>query len=71
MVCRERLGKAIRQIRGRKRLTQREVAESVGVSVPYISMLENGIKGANLDTLNKLSRALDTPVWKILKKAEA
>jgi transcriptional regulator with XRE-family HTH domain len=55
------LGSAIRRIRRLRRLTQEIAAKRVGVSSNYLSLLENGQRGATIDTLNALAQVLGVP----------
>jgi transcriptional regulator with XRE-family HTH domain len=43
-------------------MTQRQLAEEIGLSVESVSNLERGIHAPSFDTLEELSRALETPV---------
>jgi transcriptional regulator with XRE-family HTH domain len=55
------LGKAIRELRELRGLTQREVAEAMGLTVNYLSLVENGKRGISIPHLNKLAEVLDVP----------
>lgn len=57
----EQLGKAIREVRLLRGLTQKSVADHIGVTVNYMSLLENGRRGAKIETLNSLAEILDVP----------
>ena len=54
------LGIRIKEIRERNKLTQRELANTVGISVPALFNFEKGTKAPSLETLIKLSKALNT-----------
>jgi len=41
-----------------KKLSQRVLADSVGISVSYVSMLERGQRSPPLETIEKMARAL-------------
>jgi len=57
------LGNAITLVRARRRLTQAEVAKLAGLSVSYLSLLEqNKRTDPTLSTIQKLSEALGVPV---------
>ncbi len=62
----KRLGDRLRAGRSAKGLTQAKLAEAVGVSNNYISMLERGQKLPTIDTLIKLAKAADTSVSELL-----
>ena len=53
------LGRRIREYRLHYRLTQAQLAESVGISTQFIGNLERGCAVPSLDTLLSLSYALD------------
>ena len=48
------IGRLIREARIKKRLTQKELAEKSGTTRSYISRIENGHSGIELDTLRKI-----------------
>jgi len=52
------LGKRVRILREDQRMTQIELARAVGVSNPFISMLESGQRGVDVETLLKLAKVL-------------
>ena len=63
------LGRAIRQLREMKELTQQELADLVGVTDAYITMLERGKrKNPSLATLKRIARALGVPVEELLER---
>jgi len=59
-------GPVLRQLRLKKRLTQEQLSEMIGVASPYISMLESGHKYPNLAMLFKISDALEVRPGAIL-----
>lgn len=52
------LGGRIKTKRRERGITQEQLAESLAVSVGYVSQLERGITKTNLETLARLSRLL-------------
>lgn len=56
------LGGAIGQIRRQRDLTQQEVADAIGVTKNYVSLLETGKRGATIETLSDLSELLKVPL---------
>lgn len=54
----KQIGQRIRVIRKVQKLTQAEVAERTGLSVPYISHIENGVKQASLQAVVNIAEAL-------------
>ena len=45
------IGKKIKEYRVKKHLTQEQLAESLNISVKYVSRIENGNGGVKLETL--------------------
>jgi transcriptional regulator with XRE-family HTH domain len=56
------VGRVARARREDLGLTLREVASNAGLSLPYVANLEKGRKNPTLDTLVRLSIALDLPL---------
>ncbi|MEW5938205.1 MAG: helix-turn-helix transcriptional regulator [Chloroflexota bacterium] len=54
----ERFGIQLRHLRRKRDYTQEELAESIGVSVEFISNMERGINAPSFATLEKLSEKL-------------
>ncbi len=48
----------VRRLRGKKRLSQKALADKVGISVSYVSMLERGQRSPPLETIEKMAKAL-------------
>ncbi|QNU67237.1 helix-turn-helix transcriptional regulator [Ruminiclostridium herbifermentans] len=57
----------LKQIRKRKRLTQSQFAEMLGISQNYLCELENGKSFPSGDKLEQLSLKLNIPVSKLIK----
>lgn len=53
------LGGFIRQHRERANLSLRRLAERAGISNPYLSQIERGIRKPSAEILSRLSRALE------------
>ena len=49
------LGSALKEFRGFHQLTQKEVADQLGISKSYLSEIENNHKSPNLELLDKYS----------------
>ena len=52
----------IKQIRRRRRMTQRELANKVGISQSYLSLIENGVytnKKPTLNLIEDIAQALE------------
>ena len=54
------LGKKIKQIRKQRGFTQEKLAEIIGMDSGYICKMEIGLHTPSLETLAKLSKALNT-----------
>lgn len=51
-------GAKMKEMREFKNMGQRELAENVGVSIAFISQLENGLKECNSSVLKRIADAL-------------
>jgi DNA-binding XRE family transcriptional regulator len=60
----------LKVIRLYRDLTQRELAERVGRSVPYLSQLETGKRAGSIKVLSEIARVLDVPLEMILVEDE-
>ena len=67
----EYLGRAIAAMRHERGMKRRELAVASGVSYPYVSELENGVKGGSVATIVALASALRVAPSAILMRAEA
>lgn len=56
-----RLGKTIRILRQAKALKLTQLASNSGISVAYLSLVENGERQPSLDVIRRLSKALGIP----------
>jgi transcriptional regulator with XRE-family HTH domain len=54
-----RFGKKLRKIRRNQDLTQAQLAELVGVSLDFISLIERGLSSPSFDTIQKLGKVLE------------
>ena len=48
----------VRRLRAKKKMSQKALADKVGISVSYVSMLERGQRSPPLETVEKMARAL-------------
>ncbi|MFY1669475.1 helix-turn-helix domain-containing protein [Plantactinospora sp. WMMB334] len=63
------IGRRLANLRDRRRMSQRRLAETAGVSVDVIRKLEQGQRQAGrLDTLVRLAKALDVPAAELIGK---
>jgi transcriptional regulator with XRE-family HTH domain len=63
------LGVFIRQQRERANLSLRRLAEKAGISNPYLSQIERGIRRPSAEILKNLSRALEISANSLYTKA--
>lgn len=52
----------VRVYRKHRALTQAKLAQACGISVPYLSQIEDGKRNASLDVMKRLSMALGVSV---------
>jgi len=48
----------VRRLRAKKKMSQKALADRVGISVSYVSMLERGQRSPPLETIEKMAKAL-------------
>ncbi|MEM4546838.1 MAG: helix-turn-helix transcriptional regulator [Nitrososphaerota archaeon] len=58
----------LRKLRKKKEITQKELAERLGVSQPYISMLERGKRFPTLRIAMKLADIFGVPIEQLFPK---
>ena len=66
-MARRELRKVIKRLRERKKWSQRELAERVGVSQTTIALIESGDREPSLDVLRRLAQALGVTVSELLE----
>lgn len=57
------------RLRAKRKMTQLDLANSAGLSVSYISMLQRGVRSPPLETLEQLAKALGVRPADLLKAA--
>jgi transcriptional regulator with XRE-family HTH domain len=65
----EQLGEFIRSERRARRLSLRRLSEASGISNPYLSQIERGLRRPSADVLQQIARALDIPVEQLYLRA--
>ena len=60
-------GKRLRKIRRNQDLTQAQLAETIGVTMEFVSLLERGQTSPSFETLDKLAKALGVPVSELFQ----
>ncbi len=66
-----KLGKRVRQQRKLAELTQEQLAERAGISLPFLGHIERGTRKASLDTLVRLANALEVSADLLLQDSLA
>jgi transcriptional regulator with XRE-family HTH domain len=61
-----RFADSVRRLRAKKKLSQKALADKVGISVSYVSMLERGQRSPPLETIEKMAKALGVPPASLL-----
>ena len=56
------IGKAIKLCRIQKSMRQIELANGAGISVSYLSLIEQGKRDPNFSVLESISKGLDVPL---------
>ncbi len=65
------IGNALKGIRKTKNLTQKELANKIGISNTYLSEIENNTRRPSIDVIKSISDALDINfLYLILKSLE-
>jgi transcriptional regulator with XRE-family HTH domain len=61
-----RFAENVHRLRLKNKLSQKDLAKRVGISVSYVSMLERGHRSPPLETIEKLAKALGVAPTKLL-----
>lgn len=61
------LGNKITKIRGKKGLTQEEVALEAGLNRAFIGYIERAERRPTVKTIAKIAKALDVKIWELFK----
>lgn len=59
---RKKFGARLREIRVERRMTQEQFAESLDISVDFLSLIERGINAPSFETLDKMAKRLRVSV---------
>lgn len=57
-----KIGNAIQLARTRRKLSQAQLAQRVGLSVSYLSLLERSLRDPPLSTLQRIASGLNVPL---------
>jgi transcriptional regulator with XRE-family HTH domain len=64
------IGDRLRELREEKRFSQGDMEKRTGLLRCYISRVENGHTVPNIETLEKLARALEVPMYQLFYEGE-
>ncbi len=64
----QQFGQTVRKIRLKQGLSQGDVARRLNLHRSYISSIERGIRNPSLKVIQKIAKALEVPMEKLLKK---
>ena len=60
------MGRRVRNLRKKARLTQAQLAERAGITPDYMGRIERGQGAVTLETLNRIAKALGVPLRQFL-----
>ena len=63
----KKFGKSLRRLRLEKRMSQGDIARSLGVHRSYISGLERGVRNPTLTNIDRIAKALGINIQKLLE----
>jgi transcriptional regulator with XRE-family HTH domain len=64
---RKQFGTHLRQIRAQRGMTQERFAETLNLSVDFLSLVERGISAPSFETLERVAKRLKMPVADLFK----
>jgi len=64
------IGDKLKALRAQKNLSQGDIEERTGLLRCYISRIENGHTVPSVDTLEKMARALEIPMYRLFTDGE-
>jgi transcriptional regulator with XRE-family HTH domain len=59
---RKKFGQHLRFIRAQRRMTQERFAETLDISVDFLSLIERGVSAPSFETLERMAKRLRLPV---------
>jgi transcriptional regulator with XRE-family HTH domain len=65
------IGNRLKELRESKQLSQGDIEKRTGLLRCYISRVENGHTVPSVETLEKLARALELPMYRLFHEGEA
>lgn len=64
---RKQFGKRLKRLRLQAGYTQEKLAEEVGISVDFLSLMERGINAPSFDNLEKLANSLGISIQELFE----
>lgn len=64
------IGENIKQVRKEKRMTQKELGETIGISNTYLSDIEIGRTNPSIKTLKRIAKGLEVSYVELLKDTD-
>ena len=64
------VGRVIARFRAEKGMTQEVLSGLADLARGHLAMIERGVRKPTLETLYRISRALDLPMWVIVREIE-
>jgi transcriptional regulator with XRE-family HTH domain len=64
----QQFGQTVRKIRLKQGLSQGDVARRLNLHRSYISSIERGIRNPSLKVIQRIAKALEVPIEKLLEK---
>lgn len=64
------IGDRLRELREEKKLSQGDIEKRTGLVRPYISRVENNHSVPTIQTLEKMARALEVPMYRLFYDGE-
>jgi transcriptional regulator with XRE-family HTH domain len=70
MTLRELFGRRVQTLRKSRGLTQETLAEKIGISIDFLSLIERGRSSPSFDNLEQFGQAFGLPVAALFSFAE-
>lgn len=67
----EAVGIVIRRLRSKRGISQEVASGLAGISRTHLTMIENGTKQPNLETVWKIAQAFEIPTSELIRQVEA
>lgn len=64
------IGERLRELREQKKLSQGDIQRKTGLLRCYLSRVENGHTVPSIETLEKISRALEVPLYQLFYEGD-